>query len=383
MPAAPKGSVRFRDGKWFARVSYTDADGKRHYPERAGKNKTHAQQILRQLLNSIDAGGVERKRDVPNLSQLVQYYRDNHAHAPVVANGERVSGLASWENVVRHCDTILSHFGNVKLTSITYGALDRFRRERLQASNERGGKMSPASVHRELATLRTMLNVARRERWIPHNPFGDGPPLIRVSIEKKRDRVLSADEERRLLAACYDRTTVKTSATGKKYPENVRRGHLRPVVILALDTGARKSELMGMRWREVDWEKNQIRFRTLKQRREVWRFVGMTSRVRAELERLKVEGVAAPDALVFPAQDLKRSFDSALTEAEIEDFRFHDLRHTCGTRLVQAGISLAEVARLLGHEQVATTFRYLHADDETASRAAAALDARFTPPDAK
>jgi integrase len=101
---------------------------------------------------------------------------------------------------------------------------------------------SIASVNRELALLRPMLNVARREGWIITNPFELGEPLISVADEKKRERILTRQEETLLLQVC------STS----------RLKHLLPIIICALDTGMRKGEILSLRGRDVDFEHRVI-----------------------------------------------------------------------------------------------------------------------------
>lgn len=78
---------------------------------------------------------------------------------------------------------------------------------------------------------------------------------------------------------------------------------------------------------------------------------------------------------VFGITDtVKRSWATAKRVAGVTDLRFHDLRHTCATRLVQGGLPIAEVSRILGHTSIVTTFRYTNADDSTLDRAVAILE---------
>jgi len=100
------------------------------------------------------------------------------------------------------------------------------------------------------------------------------------------------------------------------------------------------------------------------------RQVAMTPRLELELRQLRQ--AAPPDwtGLVFGIKDtVKRSFDTAKRNANLKDVRFHDLRHTAATRLVQGHIPISEVGRVLGHTQTNTTYRYVNANAETARRA--------------
>jgi len=106
------------------------------------------------------------------------------------------------------------------------------------------------------------------------------------------------------------------------------------------------------------------------------RQVSLTTRLAIELEKLWEESPKAKDQLVFGfTNNVKNSFRSVRTRADLPDIRFHDLRHTAATRLVAAHLPLPEVGRVLGHTLANTTYRYVNANIETTRRAAAILDA--------
>ena len=192
------------------------------------------------------------------------------------------------------------------------------------------------------------------------NPFAMGEPLVSIADEKKRERILTREEEMRLLEACND----------------PRRVHLRPIVICALDTGMRQGEIFSLRWRDVDLDKGTITVAAFNTKTMRARTISLTVRLARELEAIAARAPQQPDDLVFGITDnVKRSFDTVRRAAGIEDVRFHDLRHTAATRLVSAHIPLSEVGRVLGHTQANTTYRYVNANIETARLAAAALDA--------
>jgi integrase len=106
------------------------------------------------------------------------------------------------------------------------------------------------------------------------------------------------------------------------------------------------------------------------------RNVPISQRLHGELQRLWDISPKDDGALVFGIRDnVRMAFDSARTDAGLSDVRFHDPRHTAATRLVQKGLNLAEVGRILGHSQPVTTYRYVNPDAATLERAAEALDA--------
>ncbi|WP_353686754.1 site-specific integrase [Thermodesulfovibrio sp. 3462-1] len=138
--------------------------------------------------------------------------------------------------------------------------------------------------------------------------------------------------------------------------------HLRPIVICALNTGMRKSEFLNLKWDQVDLKHGFIFLDKTKngERREIP--INDTLRITFNglLRRLDTPYVFYDPATGKPYQDVKRSFASACRRAKIQDFRFHDLRHTFASHLVMAGVDLTTVKELLGHKTLTMTLRYSH-----------------------
>lgn len=266
----------------------------------------------------------------------------------------------AWQRQRGRINALRAFFGNKRVRRITYAELREYRTVRLQTKSDRTDRtLSIATVNRELSTARRMFNVAVTEGWLIRNPFNSGPPLISTADERRRERILSADEEKALLLACSAR----------------QRAHLRPLVIAALDTGMRKGELLKLRWNQVDLGARVIHVRAFHTKTMTARDVPVSQRLHSELKRLWDISPQDADGLVFGIRDnVRLAFDSARTDAKLFDVRFHDLRHTAATRLVQKGLSLPEVGRILGHSQPITTDRYVNPDEATIRRAAEAMD---------
>lgn len=372
MPRKRAGSILKRRGGWWARVVFTDSTGKRRERWRRADTKAAATDLRDQLLREIDDRGVDvfeqRER---GFDELAAVYLEKHAKPAEYRDGAKVAGLRSYDRVRGQLAVLRTFFGSRPLRSIRYADIDDLRIARLETPIIFNSKRKPksgeplkqrqrsvADVNRLLALIRRMLNFAVQSGWLAANPFSAGPSLVRIAEERKRERILSRDEERRLLSKCSDE----------------RRHRFRAVLITLVDTGLRMGELVKLTWSDVDMQRGRIVVRAMNAKTLRAREVPMTSRVRAEFKRMAQLGTE-PDGRVFRVQNnVRTSFEHVCSEAGLTDLRFHDLRHTAGTRMIEGGLSIAEVARVLGHSQLSTAYRYVNAHDETLSRAAGALE---------
>lgn len=204
----------------------------------------------------------------------------------------------------------------------------------------------PATLNRFLACLSAVCMWAIRQRIAPK---GWENPCKRVQMRAEKNeivRFLSDDERERLLTACK----------ASKWPK------LYALVTLAIVTGARKGELMGLRWGDVDLTAGLAHVEVTKNGDR--KTLALTPAVVAELQRFK----AADSALVFASSRrpdkafhvAATAWPAALKAAKITRFRFHDLRHTCASYLAQNGATLLEIADVLGHRNLSVTKRYSH-----------------------
>jgi integrase len=351
------------DGKAiYARVTYTDEFGKRKSIRRKSLSRTHARQLIKEMLREIEDRG-EASLDSSRLTfaHLAKHYKDRYATPAKYIESRKIAGLRSHTEVKRIVEILSTHFGGKKLRSITHGDILQFRTQRLDTKvkfkTAPSRQRSIATVNRELTVLRRMLSIAFKEGWILRHPFSGSDTIISTSDEVKRTRILSRDEEVLLLDAC-----------------DGPRERLRAIIVCALDTGMRRGEILSLRWRDVDLETRRINIQALNTKTLRARSVPITNRLFAEIESLPKRD---PATRVFGITDtVKRSWATAKRIAGITDLKFHDLRHTCATRLVQGGLPIAEVSRILGHTSIVTTFRYANVDDSTLDRAVSILDRR-------
>jgi len=254
----------------------------------------------------------------------------------------------SWrrdEEIVGH---LTDFFKGRQLHEI--GSLDIEKYER-----KRREEVSPATVNRELSGLRNMYNRAIEWGIATKNPV----KLVKFFHEDEgRLRFLEKEEIKRLYNVCP--------------------GYLRSIVVLAVCTGMRKGEILSLKWPDVDFRRKIITILKTKgqKKREIPIGVGIS--------RLLLKQRKHPDnPYVFCYEDgrrigsFKRAFKTALKRAEIEDFTFHDLRHTFASYLVMSGVDLKTVQEIMGHSSFTTTLRYAHLARNHKRRAMEIFDSRM------
>jgi len=218
----------------------------------------------------------------------------------------------------------------------------------------RSKKVKPATVYQELSLLRRMFNVAKKRwKWVRENPVSDGDLSFSVGNKNARGRWLTPEEQANLI----------TAATNPHW--------LRSLLVSALHTGMRRGELLALEWRDIDFGRMFIRIEKSKNGEK--RSIPMSKTLQATLRAIRVRDISGR---VFPisVRSLREAFKAALTKAEIENFKFHDLRHTFATRLVQNGVDLYKVKELLGHKSIAMTMRYAHHYPESLRSSVEVLD---------
>jgi integrase len=235
-----------------------------------------------------------------------------------------------------HLTPLLEFFGGYRLNEISPFLIERYKQQRKETVTKRNKTRSPSSVNRELEVLSHALSMAVDNDKIPQNPCRK---VRKLRTDGGRERYLTEDEETRLMVALEDSPV-----------------HLKRFVILALETGLRKGELLWMRRTDVDLNTKEIRM--IQSKTDKPKTVPLSS---AALDVLLDIFRERPQLTwFFLVRDVKKSFASACKRAGIEDFRIHDLRHTAATRWRQAGADEFTVMRLLGHTRVNTSAIYAH-----------------------
>jgi integrase len=265
----------------------------------------------------------------------------------------------SWKKADRvYIRNLKEYFGDIKLLKISPLKIEEYKINRLKEGVKKKGakkkKLENSSLNRELSCLRKIFNKAIDWGYAVDNPMKKVDFL--PEDESYRNRVLSEDEEVRLL--------------------EVAESYLKPLFLVALYTGMRKGEIFNLKWQDVDFEKCEItvtKSKSGKQRRIPINTVLFNLLYAHKFQNGKSEYVFTNPKTGKPYNDIKKSFTSALEEAGIEDFHFHDLRHTFASRLVRNGVDLNTVKELMGHYSITTTQRYLHSQAKEKMQAVESL----------
>jgi integrase len=249
----------------------------------------------------------------------------------------------SWTRDRTSIGSLNRPFGGKYLYEISPLLIERYKKKRIE-------EVTPATLNRELACLKHMFTKAIEWEKTDYNPVRS-VKLLREN--NARLRYLTCDDIQRLYENCAD--------------------HLKPIVLTALYTGMRRGEILKLKWEDVDLDQKIIFVRNTKNN-EV-REIPLNNLLTNTLSSIKF---TLP--YVFCNEDgkpygsVRKSFDTALKKAGIEDFRFHDLRHTFASHLVMSGVDLMTVKELLGHKTIKMTLRYAHLSPSHKRRAIEALE---------
>jgi integrase len=210
-------------------------------------------------------------------------------------------------------------------------------------------KRTGATVNRYLAALSSCLSYGVKElQWLERNPV---ERIKKPAENKGRVRFLSDDERAALLDACRP------------------HADLYLCVVLSLTTGARQAEIMGLRWGQIDFARQVISLSETKNGdHRALPLVGEAFtllRERGRVRTLHDDRIFPPTARARKAEclDLRDPWEKALKTAGIENFHWHDLRHTAASYLAMSGVSLLEIAKVLGHRTLQMVARYSHLSD--------------------
>lgn len=338
--------VTKKKGRWA--VDFYDQHGKRRLKMlKKGATKKEARDLLREIEQLVEKRIYLPAKNIPTFSKVAKdwlKYKKPNLRA------------STWSVYEGHTKNHFKEFNPLKINRITIADIEKF------ITNNQNQSMNILTLRKVLVTLGQILAYAVRHRYIDYNPLRDAerPKGKGKKKEQKRNiRILNLKEINALLGAIDDH----------KY---------RILIRLAIFSGARQGELLGLKWSDLDWENDQIHIqRTFNN--QAWYDVKTDASDRkidigpAMMKELKKWKLACPPNklnLVFPNEAgepinhsnlVKRYFIPALEKAKIDKMTWHSMRHTYASLLIEQGENIKYVQTQLGHSSPTVTWNvYAH-----------------------
>jgi integrase len=249
-------------------------------------------------------------------------------------NGRKVTGRRELGAPKTWLASLRQYFGKKKLAGIRHSDLEDFKSHLADKPVRGDDQRSMAAINRELEFLRTMLNFAVTNGYLDQNPFnaGKGKSIIDRPAENRRERFPTFGEELTLLAQCVG-----------------RRRHLAAPLIVAVDTGLRRNEMLSLAITDLDFNHGVINIRAENAKSGRARQVPMTARVEIHLRQLCDDEDNNTDLVFGGVRGQQHAWTMAKECAGIDDLTWHDLRHAFVSRSILAGIPPAAVLKASGH----------------------------------
>lgn len=329
-----KRNIKSKDGSktpyWYIRYTVNGKDKWESIGKVGQITKSLAQAKLEEKKRQVRRGELDMiDAKIPTLSEFNEEY---------INYVKDVKQKRSWNRDKELLSNLCEYFGGKKLSSITPKDLEDYKLARLK-------EVKPATINRALGCLKHFYNLAKRWKKF----FGDNPVNQVEFFEEnnKLERILTPGEEEKLLLYSAP--------------------HLRPILLCALNTGMRKGEILSLKWAYVDLENSLINIQATNTKSKKSKKLFINSVLRGILRELKLR--SGGNEYVFlapkgePIKKLRTAFENACRRANIKGLRFHDLRHTAATRMIESGANIVAVSRILGHSTLNMTMRYTHPVD--------------------
>jgi len=326
--AKKERNLKLIDGKWYIDFTFS----KKRIRRFGGYTKEQARNRLAKMrLEKLDEQLGFKKPEREDIS--FEKFADEFIELYSKQNKK------SWRRDETSLKNLKPFFKGKMLRDVGPELVERYKAKRKT-------EVSPATVNREIAFLKTMFNKAVEWGRLELSPLKN---VKKFKEDNGRERILTNEETKRLVEAATS--------------------HLRPILIIALNTGMRRGEILGLKWNNIELSKRCIHIEDSKAGKP--RSIPMNGLV---IEAMSI--IPQNSEYVFynpktkgPIQDVKTSFKTTCREAKIKGLRFHDLRHTAATRMIEAGVDLVTVSKILGHSSIQMTMRYAHPTPENMRRA--------------
>lgn len=340
-PAQSATFARLTDAKkWEQDTESAIRDG-RHFKNSEAKKRTVSELLIRYDTHVLK----HNPKRYEDIKGILQWWKDNLGHA-ILAD-------VTKSLLIEKRDILLSI---PKKNS-------KEKEDDKEDTKENKNSRTPATVNRYMNVLSHAFTMAVNDwEWMDTHPMHK---INKLREPRGRVRYLDDDERKKLLEKC----------------KKSKNSYLYIAVVLALSTGARRGEILGIRWPDVDFTRKAIVLHDTKNNeRRVLPVTGHALELMREHQKVR----RIDTNLVFPSlenpkqpQDIRSAWEAALKEAKIADFRFHDLRHSAASYLAMNGASLAEIAEVLGHKTLAMVKRYAHLSEAHTSSVVASMNKKI------
>ncbi len=322
-------NIKKKDGKYYVDFTFN----KKRIRKFGGYTKEQARNTLTKLkmqcLNKEMGFETEKKPDIL-FKDFAKEFMDDYAKV----------NKRSWKRDQTSLNNLKPFFKGMNLSEITSALIEKYKAKRLKDG------AAETTINRELTCLKTIYNKANEWGRTDNNPASS---IKNFKENNKIQIILNPIEIENLIDAA---------------PE-----HLKPIIIIAVQTGMRRGEILALKWKNINFRKGYIEIEDSKSGES--RKVPMNSTV---YETLK--GLDKSHAYIFynPKTrkniiEIKRSFTTAREKAGLNKVRFHDLRHTAATRMCELGVPLKIVSKILGHSTIKMTERYANPTPDTMKEA--------------
>jgi integrase len=317
---------------WYVEVGLpTGKKIKRGIGKVGEMTKAVARQVEQELKRKVKLGQWDMiQANIPTFNEFIpdfiSYLRD-------------IKQNRAWEQAEDCVKRFAVLFGNKKLSEIKSADIEDYKRIKTQEGKK------PATIDKTLCFVRHLFNYAKRcDRFYANNPVSIAGL---VPVNNQKSRVLSLEEEHMLLANAGE--------------------PLKSMIRIALLTGLRLNSIRTLAWKCIDFGSNTITVEAVYSKNKKTHIIPMSANLRQLLleAKLRCGGSESvfPEALEVTSCAISIRFSKLCKRLGIEDLRFHDLRHTCGTRLAEKGHGIETISKALGHSSITMSMSYVHPKD--------------------
>ncbi len=330
-----KRTILSKDGKkslyWYVEVGLPNGKKLKKSIGKVGQmTKAVARQVEQDLKRKIKLGQWDMVRDIPTFNDFIPEF---------VSYIRNIKQNRSW-NLTEDCLKIFGKFfGDKKLSQISSADIEDYKRIRTQEGRK------PATINKESAFVRHLFNYAKRCKKF----YGDNPVSVcgLLPVNNQKTRVLTSEEEALLLANAEE--------------------PLKSMIQIALLTGLRVNSIRTLKWTCADFGANTITIESTYSKNKRAHSIPLNATVRKVLLEAKLRcgnsEYVFPEAMKMVKSGIGNRFRRLCATLGIQGLRFHDLRHTCGTRLAELGYDVATISKVLGHSSITMSMRYVHPKD--------------------